>query len=158
MKMNKALLVIMLLMSYCILSACNGSSSESETVPDLMGITLYAEDGSQIVPEEGWHKLQGRTKIEVKFDGEVEHIFFYFIPTGTETMGLREKIGYVCAYDLGGKEIIGFGYDSGSADYIWEVPTEEFIGYLSVDLINGTVARVTPFTLKITNCIQSVLL
>jgi hypothetical protein len=147
----KKILIFVLLINFCFLTACASSNLESEKIPALIDISLYADDGSQITPEDGWYFVPAHTKIEVRFDGDVDEIFFYLTPSGTETSGLREKIGYVSAYDLDSTGEIGFGHDSGLAEFVWNTPRNGFLGYLGIELINGTVARIEPSVLNITN-------
>ena len=145
---------LFLLILIVTLTACGSTTPESEepaneVIPELIEITLFDENGSQIMQEDGWYAVSNHTKIKVRFDGHAEWIFFYITPTGTETYGLREKIGYVCAYDLFGGEIPGFGYDSGVAEFIWDTSNNDVFGHLGVELINGTVAKVEPNVLNV---------
>jgi hypothetical protein len=160
--MKKYSLIILITILILLSAACSSPSSEAEDVetlqeanvddiPVLTEVSLFAADGSQIMQEDGWYTISAPTKIAVRFDGEVEEIFFHFTPSGTETSGLREKIGYLSAYTLDSNGKAGFGYDSGSAEFIWDVPPDVFIGHLGIELINGTVARVEPNVLNITN-------
>ena len=123
------------------MSGCANDKGTLEEVPDVIDVVLKDKDNSEIVTDDGWIELKPITRINVQFEGDVDYIFFYLTPSGTETFAQRELIGVMSAYDNDSTGEKGFGAESTTAEYIWTVPDERVKGHLGVELISGTVAR-----------------
>lgn len=123
------------------MSGCTNKEGTVEKVPNVIDVVLKDENNVEIPDDNGWINLQPTTQIHIQFEGEVDYIFFYLTPTGTETFSQRKLIGVISAYDNDSTGEKGFGAENTTAEYIWTVPDESFSGHLGVELISGTVAR-----------------
>ena len=135
------LFVLLIMVVIITMSGCTNDKGTMEEVPDVIDVVLKDKDNAEIVTDNGWLELQPITRINVQFEGEVDYIFLYLTPTGTETFAQRELIGVMSAYDNDSTGEKGFGAESTTAEYIWTVPDESIMGHLGVELISGTVAR-----------------
>ncbi|WP_027400030.1 hypothetical protein [Anaerovorax odorimutans] len=148
----KIFFLLVIIMSITISgSGCTNNQSSMEEVPDIINVVLKDKDNVEIMKNNGWIELQSITRINVQFEGEVDYIFFYFIPTGTETFTQRKLIGVLSAYDNDSSGEKGFGVENNTAEYTWNVPNESFMGHLGIELISGTVGRYESSIVNIIN-------
>ncbi len=146
--MKKLLLSLLILALIFAFFGCSkigngkGSQGTMEEVPELIRVVLMDQkNNTEIVSSDGWIELQPVTQIHVEFKGEVDYIFFYLTPAGTETFAQRERIGVISAYDNDSTGEKGFGTESTTAEFIWTVPNESVRGHLGVELMSRTVAK-----------------
>ncbi len=134
-----------------VMSGCTNKGGTMEKVPNVTDVVLKDNNNVGIKEDNGWINLQPTTRIHVQFEGEVDYIFFYLTPTGTETFSQRELIGVMSAYDNDSTGEKGFGAENTTAEYIWTVPNKSFSGHLGVELISGTVARYESSIINVAN-------
>ncbi len=133
------------------MSGCTNQESAIEKVPDVIDVALKDDNNVELAEDNGWIHLQPTTRIHVRFEGEVDYIFFYLTPTGTETFAQRKLIGAMSAYDNDSTGEKGFGAENTTAEYVWTVPDESFSGHLGVELMSGTVARYESSLMNVVN-------
>lgn len=125
-----------------IMCGCTDKDGTTEKVPTLINVTLEDENSVEIAADEnGWIPLKDDTRIHVQFKGDVDYIFFYLTPRGTETFSQRELVGVASAYDNDSTGEKGFGIGKTTVQYKWNVPDKSFDGVLGIELMSGTVAR-----------------